>query len=83
VSVTGRTLTLSLDGEYCDAKWGGLVYETGGAVVVGGWLYRPDPNGGCLAAIVRRLAAVGLAAPVGDRVIIDAATGQPVTQEPV
>jgi hypothetical protein len=48
----------------------------------GGWLYRPDPNGGCLAAIVRRLAAAGLAAPVGDRVVLDAATGQPVTQEP-
>ena len=82
VSVTGRTLTLSLDGEYCDAKWGGLVYETGGAVVVGGWLYRPDPKGGCLAAIVRRLAVVRLAAPVGGRVVLDAATGQPVTQEP-
>jgi len=82
VSVTGRTLTLSLDGEYCDTKWGGLAYETGGAVVVGGWLYRPDPHGGCLAAIVRRLAAVRLAAPVGDRVVLDAATGQPVTQEP-
>jgi hypothetical protein len=82
VSVTGRTLTLSLDGEYCDTKWGGLVYETGGAVAVGGWLYRPDPNGGCLAAIVRRLAVVRLAAPVGDRVVLDAATGQPVTQEP-
>jgi hypothetical protein len=50
--------------------------------VVGGWLYRPDPNGGCLAAIVRRLAAVRLTAPVGDRVVLDAATGKPVTQEP-
>ena len=83
VSVTGRTLTLSLDGEYCDTKWGGLVYETGGAVVVGGWLYRPDPHGGCLAAIVGRLAVVRLAAPVGDRVVLEAATGRPVTQEPI
>lgn len=82
VSVTGRTLTLNLAIDYCDTKWGGLVYEVGGAVVIGGWRYGPQPQGSCAATILQRLAAVRLATPVGDQVILDAASGQPVTQEP-
>jgi hypothetical protein len=32
--------------------------------------------------LVLRLAAVRLAAPLGDRVVLDAETGRPVTEEP-
>ena len=39
-------------------------------------------NARCAATILQRLAAVRLATPVGDQVILDAASGQPVTQEP-
>jgi hypothetical protein len=46
------------------------------------WCAPGASDHGCVAVIARRLAAVRLAAPVGDRVILDAASGQPVTQEP-
>jgi hypothetical protein len=36
----------------------------------------------CAAVLVLRLAAVRLAAPLGDRVVLDAETGRPVTEEP-
>jgi hypothetical protein len=82
VSADGRTLTLGLPGSPCDTTWGGLVTETGGAIVVGGWMRNPDPGQACAAVLVLRSATVRLAAPVGDRVILDAAAGQPVTREP-
>ena len=41
-----------------------------------------DPDQSCAAMLQLRKVTVRLAAPLGDRVILDAATGQPVTQEP-
>jgi hypothetical protein len=81
-SADGRTLTVGLGGSPCDTAWGGLVAEVGGVVVVGGWMHGPNPDHSCIAVLVQRLAAVRLAAPLGDRVVIDAATGRPVTEEP-
>jgi hypothetical protein len=81
-SADGRTLTVGLGGSPCDTAWGGLVAEVGGVVVVGGWMHNPNQAQPCAAMLVQRLAAVRLAAPLGDRVVLDAATGQPVTEEP-
>jgi hypothetical protein len=81
-SADGRTLTVGLGGSPCDTAWGGLVAEVGGVVVVGGWMHDPNPAQPCAAMLVQRLAAVRLAAPLGDRVVLDAATGLPVTEEP-
>jgi hypothetical protein len=82
VSADGRTLTLQLFGSPCDATWGGLATEAGGAVVIGGWEVDPNPNAPCAAVGVGFSTTVRLPAPVGDRVIIDASTGQPVTPSP-
>ena len=82
VSADGRTLTLRLFGGPCDATWGGLATEADNAVVVGGWEVDPNPNVPCAAIGISRTTTVRLSAPVGDRVIIDASTGQPVTPSP-
>jgi hypothetical protein len=79
VSADGRTLTLRLFGGVCDATWGGLETEADGAVVVGGWEVDPNPNAPCAAVGVFLTTTVRLPAPVGNRVIIDASTGQPVS----
>jgi hypothetical protein len=79
VSADGRTLTLWLFAGVCDTTWGGLATETDGAVVVGGWEIDPNPNAACPAVGIALTTKVRLPAPVGNRVIIDASTGQPVT----
>jgi hypothetical protein len=81
-SADGRTLTVGLGGSPCDTAWGGLAAEVDGVVVVGGWMHDPNAAQPCAAVLVLRLAAVRLAAPLGDRVVLDAATGWPVTEEP-
>jgi hypothetical protein len=58
------------------------VAEIGGVVVVGGWMHNPNQAQPCAAMLVQRLAVVRLAAPLGDRVVLDAATGRPVPEEP-
>jgi hypothetical protein len=82
VSADGRTLTLRLFGGPCDATWGGLETEADGAIVVGGWEVDPHPDVPCAAMLISLTTTVRLPAPVGDRVIIDASTGQPVTPPP-
>jgi hypothetical protein len=81
-SADGRTLTVGLPGGSCETTWGGLVSEVGGVVVVGGWMYNPTPDQACAGVLLLRKVTVHLAAPLGDRVVLDAATGQPVTREP-
>jgi hypothetical protein len=77
----GRTLKMTLPGAPCDpaATWGGLAAEVGNVVVVGGWIYDPHPAAACASALIAIPVTVRLAAPLGDRVILDAATGLPVT----
>jgi hypothetical protein len=66
----------------CDAKWGGLETEADGAVVIGGWEVDQNPDAPCSAVGISLATTVRLPSPVGDRVIIDAWTGQPVTPSP-
>jgi len=80
-SPDGRTLTVELGGSPCDATWGGLVDEVGGVVVVGGWMHNPNPDQPCAAMLVMRKVTVRLTAPLGDRVVLDAATGGPETTD--
>jgi hypothetical protein len=82
-SAGGRTLTVGVAGSPCDKAWGGLVAEVGGVVVVGGWMQNPNPEQACADVLELRRAAVRLAAPLGQRVVLDAGTGRPVTLEPV
>jgi hypothetical protein len=81
-SADGRTLTVGLPGGSCETTWGGLVSEAGGVVVVGGWMHNPNPDQACAGVLLLRKVTVHLAAPLGDRVVLDGATGQPVTREP-
>jgi hypothetical protein len=81
LSADGRTLGMWLANDPCDpaATWGGLVAEVGDVVVVGGWIHDPHPaaGGGCVASGLGQYVTVQLAAPLGDRVVLDAATGSP------
>ena len=81
-SADGRTLTLVVAGSPCETTWGGLVAEAGDVVVVGGWLHNPHPDAPCAASLVGRTVTVRLAKPLGDREILDAATGWPASQIP-
>jgi hypothetical protein len=81
-SADGRSLTVGVAGSPCDKAWGGLVAEVGGVVVVGGWMQNPNPDQACADVLELRRAAVRLAAPLGQRVVLDASTGRPVTLEP-
>ena len=79
----GRTLTLMLEGSPCDTTWGGLVTEVGDVVVAGGWMHDAHPAAPCAASLVGRTVTVRLAKPLGDRVVLDAATGLPTSQVPL
>lgn len=80
----GRTLKMILAGSPCDpaATQGGLVAEVGDVVVVGGWIHEPHPPTACAAVLIGTRVTVRLAAPLGGRVILDAATGLPVAPFP-
>jgi hypothetical protein len=80
----GRTLEMELSGVPCDpaATWGGLVAEVGDVVVVGGWIHDPHPGGTCPANLIGSQVTVRLAAPLGDRTILDAATDLPLSPSP-
>jgi hypothetical protein len=80
VSADGRTLEMYLANDPCrpPATSGGLVAEVGDVVVVGGWIHDPQrATGGCVAGGIGQYVMVRLASPLGDRVILDAATGSP------
>jgi hypothetical protein len=80
----GRTLEMMLGGAPCNpaATRGGLVAEVGDVVVAGGWIRDPRPGAACPANLIGSDVTVRLAAPLGDRVILDAATGLPVAPVP-
>lgn len=81
-SADSRILTLMLGSSPCDTTWGDLVAEVGDVVVAGGWMHDPQPDAACPASLIMRSVTVRLAAPLGDRVILDAATGLPVARFP-
>jgi len=75
-SASGTTVTLRVFAGYCDDDVGPLVYEDTNVVVVGAvdtrWY------GGCPAALALHRITVELAAPIGDRVVLDVVTGHPL-----
>jgi hypothetical protein len=79
----GRTLGMYLANDPCSppAKYGGLVAEVGDVVVVGGWIQDPRPIAGCAAGSwgynPGQYVTVRLAAPLGNRLVLDASTGLP------
>ena len=75
-SADGRTLTLQFGTSTCAIGWGGLVYETSAAVVVGSWSKVSGTI--CNLALASREATVHLAQPLGSRVVLDAGTALPV-----
>jgi hypothetical protein len=79
-----QTLEMMLSGVPCDstAAWGGLVAEVGDVVVVGGWIYDPHPGKACPTNLIGSDVTVRLAEPLGDRLILDAATDLPVSPIP-
>jgi len=80
----GRTLTITLAAGPCNsgATWGGLVAEVGDVVVVGGWIHDPHSGTACTGTLTATRVTVRLATRLGDRVILDAATGLPVAPFP-
>jgi hypothetical protein len=78
VSGDGRVLTLLFDTGVCVSGWGGLVYETPTAVVIGSWARNSTADGACPAMAAERYAPVRLTRTLGSRVILDAGTGLPV-----
>jgi hypothetical protein len=79
LSPDGRTLSLYLANNSCSqpATSGGLVAEVGDVVVVGGWVHDPQPVANCVPSDLGQYVTVRLAAPLGNRMILDAATGLP------
>jgi len=75
ISADGRTLTLTVTTGDCVSAFGGLVYQTSSAIVIGSWTR--DKPGGCDDMAVLRPVKVHLTAPVGHRVVLDIGTGQP------
>lgn len=80
VSVDGDTVTFRLGVGSCDYDIKPLVYETSGAIALGG-SFRTH-NGACDAMLRLQPETVTLTAPVGDRVILDALNGNPLTVKP-
>jgi hypothetical protein len=80
VSGNGRALTLLITGGACDAAWGAYQYESGSTVVVGSWARSSAGNAACPAIGIVRRVHVTLARPLGTRVVLDVASGQPLVR---
>jgi hypothetical protein len=75
-AVDRTTIRYTLGVGDCDDQIRPLVYETGDAIVIGGSVHtRP---GVCDLVLRSAAVEVTLAAPAGDRVVLDALTGQPL-----
>jgi hypothetical protein len=78
VSADGRTLTLQFTTGACVTAWGGRVYQARSTVVVGSWSGGGDPGQACPAMAVMRSARVTLTRPLGPRLVLDVASGEPL-----
>jgi hypothetical protein len=73
--IEGSTLTFSLSHGACDTDLRAHVVEFEDMVVIGG-SHGPAPTGvACPLVLLNKTVAVTLAAPLGDRAVISAATG--------
>jgi hypothetical protein len=80
VSADGRTLTVQLLGGACDAAWGAYRYETGQAIVIGSWVREKAGQGWCATVGILRTVHVTLTRPLGNRAVLDVASGQPLVR---
>ena len=63
----------------CDTAWGARVYPAGTAVVIGSWTSSSGNAGrACPAMALMRYARATLARPLGSRVVLDVASGNPL-----
>lgn len=80
--VSGRLLSFTLAIGACDRDVKGRAYETADLVIVGGTFTLPTGNLPCPAMIKLQPVTVRLAEPLGERLVVDASTGQPVGAPP-
>ena len=79
---SGKSLSFTLGVGACDRDVKGRAYETADLVIVGGTYTSPSPNMACPAMLKLQPVTVELAALLGQRLVVDAATGQPVGAPP-
>jgi hypothetical protein len=77
-SITGDRIDYRLGVGACDSDIRPLFYETDTVVVIGGAVTPPGGGQACISILKLQPVSVTLHDPVGDRVVIDAVTGQPV-----
>jgi hypothetical protein len=80
ISVDGTTVRFTLGVGDCDENITPLVYETADTVVLGGWV--TTPTGVCDLLLKAQPVMITVARPVGDRALLDALTGEPLTVRP-
>ena len=77
-SVRGRALGFTVGVGDCDKDVVGRVFETARVVVVGGTVRPPGPDVVCTAMLRLAPVTVDLAKPLGERVVLDVASGRPL-----
>jgi len=78
VSGDGRILSLQILTGACVTTWGARLYQSGTAVVVGSFSGGDDGQTACPAMALTRSARVTLQSPLGSRVVLDVASGEPL-----
>jgi hypothetical protein len=76
-AVSGSTITVHIGHGACDRDLKGHAVEFTDLVVVGGTHTPPDPGTVCTAQYLSAPTVLRLSEPLGERVVIDAASGQP------
>lgn len=71
-----RTFTVTVGHGACDKDYGTHVRETGGLVVVSGWAKEKKDVDVCTDQLVTDKAKITLDKPLGERTVVDAATGK-------
>lgn len=77
-SADGTALTFRVFSGACDDVVGPLVYEDARTVVVGATVIKAT-SGACQDSLDGHLMSVKLRAPLGNRIVLDGATGRPLT----
>jgi hypothetical protein len=76
-SVSGSSITVRIGSGACDGQLKAHAAEFDDLVVVGGTHTLAAPGTVCTSQYLSTPAVIGLARPLGDRVVIDVATGTP------
>jgi hypothetical protein len=79
ISAGGRVLTVTFAvGDCGTPHYGGLVYQTATAVVIGSWSVPGKTSGACAMDLLVAHATVRLRAPLGARPVLDVGSGEPL-----